>query len=87
MGAQPAELLAGGLAQLYVIIIGGQAYPLKLFPGFEVSSSFFDGVVAGYRPSLPELFLGVGGIALALLLTTLALRLMPFLPVVRTAGE
>jgi len=77
--------LIGGLAQLYVTIIGGQAYPLELFPGVGVSSSFFDGVVANYRPSLPELLLGVSGVALALLLTTLAVRLMPFLPTVQTA--
>ena len=77
--------LIGGLAQLYVIIIGGQAYPLELFPGAEVSSSFFDGVVTNYRPSLPELLLGASGVALALLLTTLAVRLMPFLPAVQAA--
>ncbi len=82
-----ALFLLGGLAQLYVIIIGGQAYPLKIFPGFEVSSSFFDGAVASYRPSLPELLLGLGGIALAMLLTSLALRLMPFLPEARAAEE
>lgn len=79
--------LLGGLAQLYVIIIGGQAYPLKLFPGMEASSSFFDGAVASYRPSLPELLLGLGGVSLAALLTTLALRLMPFLPDLQTARE
>lgn len=82
-----ALFLIGGLAQLYVIIIGGQAYPLKLFPGMEASSSFFDGAVATYRPSLPELFLGLSGISLAMLLTTLALRLMPFLPEVQPAKE
>ncbi len=79
--------LIGGLAQLYVIIIGGQAYPLKLFPGFEAASSFFDGAIASYQPSLPELLLGVSGIALALLLTNLALRLMPFLPEAQTAKQ
>ena len=29
--------------QMYVTIIGGQAYPLDIFPGYQVSSSFFDG--------------------------------------------
>jgi len=82
-----ALFLIGGLAQFYVIIIGGQAYPLKLFPGFEASSSFLDGVVAHYQPSLPELLLGLGGLSLAMLLTTLALRLLPFLPQLRTAEE
>lgn len=78
--------LIGGLAQLYVIIIGGQAYPLKLFPGFEVSSSFFDGAVGSYQPSLPEFLLGLSGISLAMLLMILALRLMPFLPKMQTEG-
>jgi Ni/Fe-hydrogenase subunit HybB-like protein len=72
--------LIGGLAQFYVIIIGGQAYPLKLFPGMEVSSSFFDGQVAHYAPSLPEALLGVSGISLSMLIVALALRFMPFLP-------
>ena len=43
----PAALLVvgGGFAQMYVTIIGGQAFPLVLFPGRQVSSSFHDGVV------------------------------------------
>jgi molybdopterin-containing oxidoreductase family membrane subunit len=73
-------VILGGLAQLYVLVIGGQAYPQLLFPGKEVSSSFFDGVVAGYAPSLPEVALGVGGVALALALTAVALKVLPFLP-------
>ena len=65
-GAGPTVLvIAGGLAQLYVIIIGGQAYPLELFPGLEERSGFFDGVINSYSPSLPEMALGVGGMALA----------------------
>jgi len=70
----------GGLAQVYVLIIGGQAYPQLMFPEKEVSSSFFDGVVAAYAPSLPEVALGVGGVALALALTAVALKVLPFLP-------
>ena len=73
-------MIAGGLAQLYVIIVGGQAYPLVIFPGKEVSSSFFDGVVAAYTPSLPEVALGAGGVAFALALTAVALKVLPFLP-------
>jgi len=73
-------VIAGGLAQLYVLIIGGQAYPQLMFPGKEVSSSFFDGVVASYAPSLLEVALGVGGVALALALTVVALKVLPFLP-------
>ena len=73
-------VVLGGLAQIYVIIIGGQAFPLQMFPGMEVSSSFHDGVVNQYAPSLPEVLLGVGGFALALAATTFALKVLPFLP-------
>ncbi len=73
-------VILGGLAQLYVLIIGGQAYPQLMFPEKEVASSFFDGVVAAYAPSLPEVALGVGGVALALALTAVALKVLPFLP-------
>lgn len=80
LGAASMLFLLGGLSQLYVIIIGGQAFPLKLFPGMEVTSSFFDGQVAHYVPSLPEVLLGISGISLSMLIVTLALRLLPFLP-------
>ena len=74
-------IIFGGLAQMYVIIIGGQAYPLEIFPGYEVSSSFYDGVVAEYTPSLPEVMLGVGGVAVSLFLVAFALKVLKFLPV------
>ena len=80
MTSASALFLVGGLCQLYVIIIGGQAYPLDIFPGFTVSSSFFDGEVAHYAPSLPEVMLGLSGVSLAMLLVAFALRLMSFLP-------
>lgn len=73
-------VILGGLVQLYVLIIGGQAYPQLMFPEKEVTSSFFDGVVAAYTPSLPEIMLGVGGMALALALTVVAVKVLPFLP-------
>jgi len=73
-------VILGGLATMYVTIIGGQSVPLELFPGMEVSSSFFDGEVIHYAPSLPELGLGLGGGALALLVVLLGVRVLPFLP-------
>jgi len=80
LAAAALAVIAGGLAQVYVLIVGGQAYPQLLFPGKVVRSSFFDGVVAAYAPSLPEVALGVGGMALALVLTAVALKVLPFLP-------
>ena len=75
-----ALVIAGGLVQVYVIIIGGQAYPLMMFPDKIVSSGFFDGAVAQYTPSLPEIALGIGGVALALAMTAFAIKVLPFLP-------
>ncbi len=74
-------VIIGGLAQMYVIIIGGQAFPLDMFPGQEVTSSFFDGVVGTYTPSLPEILLGLGGIGIALGVVTFAIKVLRFLPV------
>ncbi len=73
-------VIIGGLAQLYVIIIGGQAYPLDMFPGYEVSSGFFDGVVAEYSPSIWEILLGIGGTCIALLIVTVSVAVLDFLP-------
>jgi Ni/Fe-hydrogenase subunit HybB-like protein len=80
IAAASGLVIAGGFAQLYVIVIGGQAYPLDLFPGYDVSSSFYDGVVAAYTPSLVELMLGVGGTAFALLLLAVVIKFLPILP-------
>jgi molybdopterin-containing oxidoreductase family membrane subunit len=80
IGIASLLVIIGGLAQMYVIIIGGQAYPMDLFPGKEVSSSFFDGMVAPYTPSLPEIILGVGGIGIALAATVVGVRVLRFLP-------
>ncbi len=80
IGLASVLIIIGGLAQLYVIIIGGQAYPMSLFPGMEVSSSFYDGVVASYTPSLPEVLLGLGGVGVTLLLVTVGVAALKFLP-------
>ena len=74
-------VIAGGMAQMYVTIIGAQAYPLDMFPGLIERSSFYDGVVHSYTPSMPELFLGLGGVAIALLATTFAVKVLRLLPV------
>ncbi len=77
-------VILGGLAAMYVIIIGGQAFPMAMFPDKTiVESGFFDGVgggIAAYAPTLPEVLLGVGGVALALLMTAIAVRVLKFLP-------
>jgi Ni/Fe-hydrogenase subunit HybB-like protein len=80
IGIASLLVIIGGLAQMYVIIIGGQAYPMEMFPGKEVVSSFADGVVGSYIPSLPEIILGIGGIAIALAATFIGVRVLRFLP-------
>lgn len=73
-------VLLGAFAWLYVFIIGGQLFPLDIFPGFEVRSSFGDGVVANYVPRWPEWLLGIGGLGAACVITTAGVRLFDFLP-------
>ena len=73
-------VIVGAFAQLYVIIIGGQAYPLNIFPGYIVESSFFDGMVNQYTPSLWEFLLGFGGLTASLLIAMLVLRVLPIMP-------
>jgi Ni/Fe-hydrogenase subunit HybB-like protein len=81
IGVVSALVILGGLGQMYVTIIGGQAYPLQMFPDKEIlSSSFFDGVVVSYSPSLPEFLLGFGGIAIAVIAVAFATKVLPFLP-------
>ncbi|MFO1304784.1 MAG: NrfD/PsrC family molybdoenzyme membrane anchor subunit [Burkholderiales bacterium] len=72
--------IAGAFAFLYVFIIGGQAWPLEIFPGYAVTSSAGDGTIAPYTPRLPEWLLGIGGIAIALAIATVGLRILPFAP-------
>ena len=73
-------VIAGAFALLYVFIIGGQAYPLDIFPGFSASSSFGDGQIASYSPSIYELLLCLGGLAIAFILTTVGVRIFNFMP-------
>jgi len=72
--------IAGAFALLYVFIIGGQAWPLDIFPGFQAASSAGDGQVQAYAPRLPELLLGCGGLGVAFLITAVGVRVLPFLP-------
>jgi molybdopterin-containing oxidoreductase family membrane subunit len=81
-----ALVVLGAFAFLYVFIIGGQAFPLEIFPGHEVRSSFGDGAVAHYMPSWPELLLGVGGLGAAFVLTVVGVRAFDFMPQDDVAG-
>jgi len=78
--AATSLVVGGGFAQMWVTIVGGQAFPLVIFPGRQVSSSFYDGVVNTYTPTLPEWLLGFSGIAIAGLIVMLAMKFLGFLP-------
>ncbi|HIA08001.1 MAG TPA: molybdopterin oxidoreductase [Chromatiaceae bacterium] len=81
IGIACAMVIAGGMATIYVIVIGGQAFPLPIFPDKEIiESSFFDGVVGSYTPSLPEILLGIGGVAVSAAVVAVAAKVLPFLP-------
>ena len=73
-------VVLGAFSLLYVFIIGGQVYPLEIFPGMEISSSFFDGQIDTYAPSLPEFLLGLGGIGIAFTATIIGVRVLKFMP-------
>ena len=74
-------VLFGSFMSMFVIIIAGQAYPLTIFPDHAiVESSFYDNVIHGYVPSIYELGLGIGGIALALIIVLIGLANLKFLP-------
>jgi [DsrC]-trisulfide reductase subunit P len=78
--AASALVVLGGFALLYAFIIGGQAFPLDIFPGFAARSTFGDGAIAFYAPSLWEALLGCGGLAAAFLITIVGVRIFDFLP-------
>ena len=83
--AASVMVILGGLASMYVIIIGGQAFPMSLFPDKTIiDSGFYDGVggaIAAYTPSLPEFLLGIGGVGVALVITVIGIRMLKILPV------
>jgi molybdopterin-containing oxidoreductase family membrane subunit len=81
--AAAAAVVVGGLATIYVFMIAAQAFPQPILPGLMVSSPFGDGAVASYVPTWPEWLLGVGGVAVALLVLLSACLLFRIVPVRR----
>lgn len=73
-------IVMGGFSLLYVLIIGGQAFPLSIFPGFEVHSTFGDGAIGSYSPSMPEILLGLGGVGISFLISAVGIRVLDFVP-------
>ncbi len=80
IAASSLLVIAGGMSQMYVTIVGGQAFPLVLFPGMEVSSGFYDGVVAAYAPSAWEVGLGLLGVGVAIVIILLSAKTLRVVP-------
>ncbi len=75
-----ALVVLGAFLFVSYILLAGQSYPFNMFPGYEVSSAFQDGMVATYSPSLVEFLLGFGGIALSAMIYLLGIRFLRLLP-------
>ncbi|MEO8122491.1 MAG: NrfD/PsrC family molybdoenzyme membrane anchor subunit [Burkholderiales bacterium] len=73
-------VVLGAFAWLFVFIVGAQAFPLDIFPGYISSSSFADGAISPYTPSLPEWLLGIGGLGAAFVLAAAGVHVLDFMP-------
>ncbi len=75
-------VLVGGFFAVAVIIIGGQAFPLNIFPDHIIlESSFYDSVIHSYTPSIFEFGLGIGGTSFALIIILILITNLKFIPV------
>nr|CRH05010.1 Integral membrane subunit DsrP, involved in the intracellular sulfur oxidation. NrfD superfamily protein [Candidatus Magnetococcus massalia] len=79
--------IIGEVAFVAHVLLAGQSYPFNPFPGYEVSSTFQDGAVASYVPAMPELLLGMGGVAMAGLIYIMGIKFFRLLPKKAEAPE
>jgi len=74
-------IIVGGFFAVAVIIIGGQAFPLNIFPDHTIiESTFFDNGIHGYTASIYEYGLGIGGTSLALIIILVLITNLKFIP-------
>jgi len=74
-------IIVGGFFAVAVIIIGGQAFPLNIFPDHTIiESTFFDNGIHEYTPSIYEYGLGIGGTSLALIIILVLITNLKFIP-------
>ena len=74
-------IIVGGFFAVAVIIIGGQAFPLNIFPDHTIiESTFFDNGIHGYTPSIYEYGLGICGTSLALIIILVLITNLKFIP-------
>ncbi|MBX2835751.1 MAG: polysulfide reductase NrfD [Gammaproteobacteria bacterium] len=73
--------LLGGGTLVYAIIIGSQSTPQRLFPGhIIVASEFGDAGFDVYSATIWEWGLGIAGVAVAILIYTLSMRVLASMP-------
>jgi len=70
----------GALCHLYVLIVGAQAFPMEMFPGMTETSTFYDGAIEHYVPSLPEILLSIGGFGIVFTIAIIGARVLSVLP-------
>ena len=85
--AAAAATAVGGFATLYVFVVAAQVFPQQVLPGWQISSPYGDGSVASYIPTGPEWLLGLGGVAVALLVLLGGCLLFRIVPVRRSRSE
>jgi molybdopterin-containing oxidoreductase family membrane subunit len=73
-------VILGGLAQMYVTIVGAQAWPMELVPGFDARSSFHDGEIHAYLPDLHDVSLALAGVAFAAAIVAAGVKLLRLAP-------
>ena len=71
----------GVLAERMLFILPGQFLAVPIFPGYEFTSPFQDGVIASYIPHMAEVIQFVGIFAFIAFIYIMGLRMLPLLPV------
>ncbi len=74
-------VIVGGLAQMYVTIVGAQAFPMPLFPDKEITTAASMTVWWGRTHQACRNFCSVSvALGIALGMTVFAIKVLPFLP-------
>jgi len=73
-------VVIGVLAERYIIVIPAQLFPMELFPGYEVTSTFQDGVLADFSIGPLAVIQALGVTALVSLMYLFGLKFLELLP-------
>jgi molybdopterin-containing oxidoreductase family membrane subunit len=70
----------GVLGERILFVLPGQILPIPILPGYKLSSSFLDGQIVSYIPSIAEWVQFVGIFALIALAFIIGISILPLLP-------